>query len=143
MMCESIVSFEVLNKLEELKAADFGSDTCFDYVDSLIEEAGRFGVVLFIEPLGNVTKFADSWTEAIDWWIAVLKQQPPDWDYILAGSHLMALQDDGKLPDDPGEIWKARCNGVCYGEPAPNLMTIDIQMRGRAVSAGKKARGIG
>lgn len=142
-MDEPVVPFEVLDRLRELNTGQFGQDTCFDYVDSLIEEAGQFGVVLFIEPLGNVTKFADSWTEAIDWWIAVLKQQLPDWDYILAGSHLMTLQEEGKLPDDPGEVWKLRCKGMRYGEPTQNLMTINIQMKGRALSTGEEAGGAG
>ena len=127
-MDETVASHDVLRKLRELQFGQFGRDTCFDYVDSLIEKAGQFGVVLFIEPLGNITKFANSWIEAIDWWIAVLKQQPPDWDYALAGSHLMTLQEENKLPDDPGKVWKLRCDGMRYGEIAPPLMTIKIQM---------------
>ena len=128
MMDEPVVPFKVLRKLRELQFGQFGRDTCFDYVDSLIQEDSRFGVIVFIEPLGNVTKFADTWEAALDWWIAVLKQQPPDWDYILAGSHLMTLQDEDKIPDDPGEVWKLRCDGMHYGKTLPPLMTIEIQI---------------
>ena len=123
-----MASFEVLGSLKELNAGQFGRNTCFDYVDSFIEKDGKFGVVVFIEPLGNITKFANSWIEAIDWWIAVLRQQPLGWDYILAGSHLFTLQEEGGLPDDPETVWKLRANGMRYGQIAPPLMTIEIQM---------------
>ena len=128
IMSETVASYDVLRKLRELQFGQFGRDTCFDYVDSLIEKDGQFGVVVFIEPLGNITKFADSWEAALDWWIAVLEQQPPEWDYILAGSHLMALQEEGQLPDNPAEIWILRSEGMRYDKPTPPLMTITVQM---------------
>lgn len=115
-MGEPIVPFDVLNKLIDLRTRQFGQSTCFDYVDSLTKEGTRCGVTVFIEPLGNVTKFADSWIEAIDWWIAVLERQPFGWGYVLAGSHLMVLQDENRLPDNPEEVWKLRSDGVNYGK---------------------------
>ena len=127
-MNKPVMPLEVLNRLEKLQAGQFVPDTCFDYVDSLIEEKGQFGVVVFIEPFGNVTRFADSWEAALDWWIAVLEQQPLGWDYALAGSHLMTLQEEDKIPDDPGAVWGLRCDGMRYGKPRPPLMTIEIQM---------------
>ena len=128
-MDELAVPFEALDKLKELNTNPLGHDTCFDYVDSLVKEGERFGVTVFIEPLGNITKFANSWIEARDWWIAVLEQQPLGWDYILAGSHLFTLQEEDKLPDDPGEVWKLRCDGMRYGGIVPPLITISVPMR--------------
>lgn len=111
MSDELTVTFDVLKKVEHLNARrnvqldTFGPNTCCDYVDSLTTKDGRYGVVMFIEPCGNIIKYGDSWDAVLDWWIAVFERQPSDWDYIQAGWYLDELADERGLPDDFQDVW--------------------------------------
>jgi len=60
---------------------------------------------MFIEPCGNITKWGGSFSEVIDWWIAVFSGQPEEWDYCRAGWHLNILASSERLPDNPVGIW--------------------------------------
>ena len=83
------------------------ADTCFDYVDSLIQDGDRYGVTIFVEPGGNITKWGDSWEEVIEWWIEVFISQPPGIDYARCGWHLYEqIEDGGELPENPYDAWK-------------------------------------
>lgn len=110
-MNDLTVTFDVLNKIEHLNSRRnaeldaFGANTCCDYVDSITVKDGRYGVVMFVEPCGNITKYADSWDAALDWWIAVFEHQPKDWDYIKAGWYLDILADEHGLPAEWSAVW--------------------------------------
>lgn len=99
---EVILNSDEVEKLEELITGDFGSTTCFDYIDSLIKDSDKFGVVVFVEPAGNVIKWGNSWVEVLDWWIEVFKLQPNDWHKNKAGWHIYYLKE---LSDDPKTVW--------------------------------------
>lgn len=103
-----IVNFDVLNEVEEfaLRRSKFHSSTCYDYIDSLLEYDGRYGVCIFVEPCGNITKWADSWLDALLWWKKVFETQPKEMDYIDAGWHLFFLSEQ-ELPDDAENVWTA------------------------------------
>lgn len=111
MSDELIVSYDVLMKVEHLnqhrtrQLDHFGPNTCCDYVDSLTVKDGRYGVVMFVEPCGNITKYADSWDAALDWWITVFARQPHDWDYCRAGWYLDELAHERGLPDSVNDVW--------------------------------------
>lgn len=104
------IGFDVLKKIEHLNLRrdsnldDFGRDTCCDYVDSLHFEAGRYGVTVFVEPCGDITKWGQSWDAVLEWWIVVFASQPDGWDYCRAGWHLHEVAERGLL-DDPLVVW--------------------------------------
>lgn len=109
---KTVIDFDLLQKIKcldnRMDATDlerFGPNTCFDYIDSLICDGKRYGVVVFVEPCGDITRWAESWDAAIAWWMAVFRAQPKAWDYITAGWHLWHVANDGQLPDDPQLVW--------------------------------------
>jgi len=101
---DSIVKVGHLNCRRADIEREFTIDTCCDYVDSLHCDGDNFGVTMFVEPCGNITKLGRSFDEVLDWWIAVFSSQP-DWDYCRAGWHLDNLASRGRLPDNPAGIW--------------------------------------
>jgi hypothetical protein len=107
----TVLTFNDLEKIQALNhrqnndGVDFGFHTCCDYVDSLVTEGDKSGVVVFVEPLGNITKWGESFTWVLDWWITVFEAQPAVWDYIDAGHWLKDLYEDDNLSDDPGKVW--------------------------------------
>lgn len=110
-----VVNFDTLKKIEHLNfrrdndLKSFGINTCCDYVDSLRYEDDCFGVTVFVEPCGNITKWGRSWNIILDWWITVFATQPDDWDYCKAGWHLWRLAEDDLLDlndDDASLIWR-------------------------------------
>jgi len=100
---KTTVDYETISRICDLDRRDYGRNTCYDYVDSLIEDENGFGVVIFVEPCGNITKYGDSWPDVLDWWIRVFSSQPDDWDYMKAGWYLDAIANN--LPDNPEDVW--------------------------------------
>lgn len=110
------VSFDMLKKIEHLNhrrnndLGPFGDHTCCDYVDSLHYRHYKikpFGVTVFVEPCGNITKWGISWESVLDWWMRVFELQPKGWDYYHAGWHLDQVAENG-LPEDPALVWQDR-----------------------------------
>jgi hypothetical protein len=107
----TILTFDDLEKIEALNRrqggneVDFGFHTCCDYVDSIVTEGDKSGVTVFVEPLGDITKWGESFTWVLDWWIRVFELQPAVWDYIDAGHWLMNLYEADNLSDDPEKVW--------------------------------------
>lgn len=108
----TILTFDDIEKIIILNRSgngevDFGPSTCCDYVDSLLTDDNRFGVTVFVEPGGDITKWGESFAWVLDWWIKVFQAQPTVWDYVDAGWYLMGLFEADNLNDDPGKVWPA------------------------------------
>lgn len=126
---ETIIDYDLLQKIINLDSRrdnelnDFGYNTCCDYVDSLVKNGNKYGVVVFVEPCGDITKWGLSWDEVLDWWEKIFQSQPENWDYVTAGWHLSKLDP---LPDDPEKVWPiiieaAPNNGV---NPTPSAASL-------------------
>lgn len=97
--------YDCIGERRERAAQESKHSTCFDYVDETIEQAGKFGVSIFVEPAGKIIKWGDSLESVIGWWMMVFISQPPDIDYAVAGWHLWELAEAGDLPDDARAVW--------------------------------------
>lgn len=101
-MNSEIIDFDTLGKIIELNNIDYGYETCFDYIDSLLEIDGKKVVRCFIEPVGEIDspKFG-TFIECLQWWIDVFRSQPKELSYIQAGWHLY----DKDLTTNPIDMW--------------------------------------
>ena len=114
-MQNEIIDYDVFQKMkaldnrQDLDGNDFGYHSCCDYLDSLVQEGDRFGVVMFVEPCGNLIKWGNSWSEVLDWWIAVFKLQPENWNYARAGWWLLDMSEKG-FSDDPNHVFPVTIN---------------------------------
>lgn len=119
VVSEIIVSFDMLKKIEHLNyhrspdLTDFGLDTCCDYVDSLRICDSRYGVTIFVEPCGDITKWGPSFETVLDWWLTVFSTQPDGWDYCCAGWYLNELAERG-LSDDASVVWSVMDDWTKY-----------------------------
>ena len=85
---------------------EYGFGTCCDYVDSIIYDGDRYGVVVCVEPCGNLCKWAKTVRECLEWWDAVFSSQPEDWDYCKAGWHLYQYRwDNIEFPEEVSDVW--------------------------------------
>jgi hypothetical protein len=104
------IDYDTLQKIKNLDLGrnmdwePFGNNTCSDYVDSIYYEDGKYGITVFVEPCGDITKWGNSINEVLDWWIEVFERQPEDWDYCKAGWYLDELAERG-LPENPDLVW--------------------------------------
>ena len=104
----------IFSRILEIENGRHPPSTCFDYVDSLVKSGQEYGVVIFVEPAGNIVKFGDSWVSVLGWFIELFRSQPSDWDYATAGWHLYELgKQDGRTITrdlsrfvDPTEVWR-------------------------------------
>jgi hypothetical protein len=107
-MNKEVVDYDTLRLIQEIKQ-DYGTDTCFYYIDSLVERDNKESdkikaVICFVEPCGDIqSPWFFSWVEAIEWWIDVFKSQPEGWGYIRAGHHLFWRNEPTEKPED---MWK-------------------------------------
>jgi hypothetical protein len=110
---EEIVDYDLFQKMkaldrrQDLDGNSFSKETCCDYLDSLIRDGDKFGVIVFVEPCGNLVKMGNNWSEILDWWIEVFQIQPKKRDYVESGWYLDDLSEKG-FPDDPRKVWKDR-----------------------------------
>lgn len=104
---KTVLDYDLIELIREFSSArGFMTNSCMDYLDSLVIDGDKFGVVIFVEPCGDIVKWGNSWEECIKWWTKVFKSQPKDWDYCKAGYHLLSLFEQDKLPDKAQGIWK-------------------------------------
>lgn len=101
---ETVVDFDTLYALRALLAAGIPPDSCFDYVDALVQDPERgYGVVCFLEPAGDAVYWATSWAEACRWWLKTFEAQPRSMSYVEAGFLLEEWcrnkHHDSSLPD--------------------------------------------
>lgn len=106
--CYQVIEFpdEELDSIEP----EGNPNTCFDYVDCAIYDpkSDRYGVVVFVEPCGNLIKFGESVDEVIHWWKGVFELQPKDMDYIEAGWHLAHISESPVLWGlAPSAVWSS------------------------------------
>lgn len=104
---KTILEYEDIEAIRELLNSEFGKETCFDYISELGIDTitGLYGVTVFVEPCGDITRYGDSFIEALKWWIMVFSTQPPSVDYITAGNYLMDVYEQNKFTDNPSIIW--------------------------------------
>lgn len=96
-----VIGYDEISQVERFNR-DFGYDTCFDYIDAILKRGDEWGLRLFIEPAGDITKWGASLKECADWWIEVLSTQP-SCNYAYAGNFLWGKKD---VTDEPTErVW--------------------------------------
>jgi len=95
--------YDDLRLVQEIEQ-DYGSNTCFDYIDSFVGDGKLKYVICFVEPCGDIySPGFKTWKEGIEWWIEVFKSQPKTMDYVEAGHHLFWRNKPTKKPKD---MWK-------------------------------------
>lgn len=95
-----ILDFEEIEALLELGNTDYGENTCFDYIDSIKKIGDKYRVVIFVEPVGNISFAGNNLLKLLKFLKELFLKQPADMSYVDAGYHLLNfLQEkiDGSL----------------------------------------------
>lgn len=103
---KTILDYGAISLIGAIERADFGDNTCYDYIDSLLRAGDRYGVVVFVEPCGDIVKWGESFEQVLTWWLGVFHSQSEDMGYIEAGWHLFLLAQSDRLPDEPRQVWE-------------------------------------
>lgn len=98
------ITFNDIYLMREIMQADYGRDTCFDYIEEVGHDGNSYYATVFVEPGGQIKRCAESINAALEWWHIVFSTQPDGWDYIGAGWHLYDNPDIATISAD--KVWE-------------------------------------
>ncbi len=111
-----IIDYDLLQKIDcinrqvDFNGKPFREDSCCELVDSLTvfddeNDKPTYGVSVFIQPVGVITRYASSFNEALDWWEKVFISQPEYLSCDAAGWKLFHLSSGGQIDEDADKVW--------------------------------------
>ena len=115
-MEDIIIDYDLLQKIDcinqkvDFSKKPFPKGSVCENVDSLSifddeYEKPTYGVSVSIEPIGVMTRYGESFEEAINWWEQVFISQPEDVSRDAAGWKLFHLSSGGQIDEDADKVW--------------------------------------